>query len=122
MSTTINNKSRIRQDLLDAIKYENRQGKHGDAIGKQLGAHFVFKWIFQDTWRRVAASIDTANKCKFHTAESLFNDATAWAEYHKPIRIAIGRCLAYFVENEMLPLFCVNPHASNKQYMVIPDQ
>lgn len=84
----------------------------------QLGPHFVFRWIFQEAWKHVSASIVTAKSWKFHSSEDLFNDAERWAALKKPIHIAIGRCLAYFVNKEMLPLHCVNPHASNKLYVL----
>ena len=111
----------IRADRFDVIKYEKRPGKKGAVIGMQFGAHFVFKWIFEDAWKNISTGIATADRYKFHTVESLFNNPEVWDGYAtKGIHIAIGRCLKYFVENKMLPLFCVNPHASsNKLYMVI---
>ena len=111
----------IRVDLFDVIQYEKHPGKKGAMIGMQLGAHFVFKWMFEDAWKNISAGIAKADRYKFHTVESLFNNPEVWGGYEaKGIHIAIGRCLKYFVENKMLPLFCVNPHAtSSKLYMVI---
>ncbi|SFC17613.1 hypothetical protein SAMN05216344_110125 [Polaromonas sp. OV174] len=119
MKSEIDITARIRVDSFEAIKYEKRPGKKGAVIGMQLGAHFVFRWIFEDAWKHISAGIATADRCKFHAAESLFNNPEVWDGYEaKGIHIAIGRCLAYFVRKEMLPLFCVNPYASNKLYMV----
>lgn len=108
----------IRADRFEAIKYETRPGKNGVVIGMQLAAHFVLRWIFQDAWKHISAGMATADRYKFHTAKSLFNDCEAWAGHERSTCIAIGRCLAYFVSKEMLPLHCVNPHASNKLYVV----
>lgn len=110
----------IRHDFFSAIQYQKRKGRKGTVIGMQLGAHFVFRWVFQDAWKHISASIMTANRCDFHTAKSLFNDAEAWAGLETKEAIAIGRCLRYFVDSKMLPLFCMNPHATGtKFYMVI---
>lgn len=120
MKSERNITSAIRTDRFEAIEYIKHPGRKSTAIGLQLGAHFVFKWIFQDAWNHISGNIATADRFKFYTTESLFNDADAWAGFGTPIRIAIGRCLRYFVDNEMLPLFCVNPHATSaKLYMVV---
>ena len=111
--------ARIRTDRFEAIKYEKRSGKNGTVIGMQLSAHFVFERIFQDTWKHISVSVVTANRCKFHTAKSLFNDPEVWDGYDKGIHIAIGRCLKYFVENNMLPLHCVNPHISGAKLYAV---
>lgn len=118
MKSEINITTGIRVDRFEAIKYETRLGKNGAVIGMQLGAHFVLKWIFQDAWKHISAGMATADRYDFHTAKSLFNDCEAWAGHERSTCIAIGRCLAYFVTEEMLPLHCVNPHASNKLYML----
>lgn len=87
--------------------------------GKHLGPHFVFAWIFELAWAKISIGLTKVNKYKFHSTQALFDDDETWLAYEKPIRIAFGRCLAYFVRNEMLPLACVNPDASNKLYMVL---
>lgn len=120
MTTETNVATGIRHDLFAAIKYEKRPGKRGDVIGLQLDAQFVFKWLVVESWARFSASVVTASRCKFHSSEDLFNDAQRWGELEKPFHIAIGRCLAYFTRKPvLLPLFCVNPHQSNKLYWVI---
>lgn len=109
----------IRHDLFAAIKYENPQGRKGGVIGMQLGPHFVFRWIFLEAWKHISAGVLTVNKGDFHSSEALFNDAEAWAGHDIGTRIAIGRCLVYFVTHKMLPLQCVKPGGSNKLYGVI---
>lgn len=110
----------IRHDLFKGIKFEKRPGKkNGPVIGLQLGPQFVFSWLVKEAWENFAASIPTASTCKFYSSEDLFSDAERWAALATTLHVAIGRCLAYFVNNEMLPLECVNPHESNKLYRVI---
>lgn len=123
IKSEINITACIRADRFDVIKYEKRSGKKGAMVGMQLGVHFVFKWIFEDAWKNISAGIATADRNKAHTAKSLFNNPEVWNGYEaKGIRIAIGRCLKYFVENEMLPLFCVNPHATGSKLYTVIDQ
>jgi hypothetical protein len=112
-------KRAIRHDLFAAIKFVKRPGKKGPVIGLQLGRQFVFSWLVKEAWENFAASIPMASTCKFYSSEDLFNDAERWAALAKTLHFAIGRCLAYFVNNKMLPLECVNPHESNKLYRVI---
>lgn len=119
MTSEIDITAGIRTDLFDAIKYEIRSGKNGSVIGLELSAHFVFWWIFQDAWKHLSASVVTADKCKLYTAKSLFKDMEGWNRYEKGIHIAFDCCLKYFVENNMLPLHCVNPTScGTKSYEV----
>jgi hypothetical protein len=113
--------NQIRNDLFAAIDYEERRfDKKHTVKGKELGAHFVFAWIFEDAWNFISAGIAKADKYKFHSAKSLFNNAEVWAGYERPTQIAIGRCLAYFVDNKMMPLACVNPDGDGtKLYRIL---
>jgi hypothetical protein len=109
----------IRHDLFKAIKFESRSGNGGTMTGLQLGAHFVFKWIFQTAWDHFCARIPTASRCKMYTCEALFNDDETWSGYERGLHIAIGRCLMYFCEQAMLPVECANPRANGtKLYWV----
>jgi hypothetical protein len=112
----------IRHDLFQAIEFESRPGDGGTMTGLQLDAHFVFKWIVQTAWNHFCASIPTASRCKFYTCEALFNDKTEWASYERGIHIAIGRCLMFFCEQEMLPVECGNPHATYKKVYTVFDK
>ena len=119
MTTKIHT-SPIRQDLFDAIKFDNGANPKKDSpTGKQLGPHFVFAWIFHEAWTKITQGLATANKYQFHTTRALFNDDATWLGYEVSIRIAFGRCLVYFVTNKMLPLTCVNPHQDKKFYVIV---
>jgi len=117
--TETNNTPGIRTDLFAAIKYESRKCKSGTVIGLELGGHFVFRWIFQEAWKHISAGIMTADRCKFHTAKSLFNDADAWAKFGAN---AIGRCLRYFVDHRMLPLSVVNPNETGSKLYALTNR
>lgn len=118
MKSEIDIETHIRQDLFDAIRYEKRQNSHGPATGLQLSAHFVFKWIFKDAWSHISVGVTKVNPYKYHSTKSLFNDAAAWEGHETSTRIALGRCLVYFVREGMLPLECGNPDANNLIYAV----
>ena len=120
MTTNSNIADDIRHDLFAAIAYANRSGAKRAVTGIDLDGHFVFRWLVQEAWNHISASVMTASPYKFHTSEDLFNDPDRWAELEKPFRIAVGRCLAYFVRKKMLPLECANPWGNNKLYTVIP--
>ena len=119
MTTNSNISAGIRHDLFAAISYANRSGAKGVVTGMDLDGHFVFRWLVREAWDRISASVMTASPYKFHTSEDLFNCPERWVNLAKPFRIAVGRCLAYFVRHKMLPLECANPSMSNKLYTVI---
>lgn len=109
----------IRADLFAATKYETRQGKRGSMVGLQLSSHFVSKEIFETAWQTFRAAIGGADWSKQQTAKSLFNDPS-WDRLSFGRRIAIGRCLRYFVDQEFLPLRLLNPESTGtKKYSLI---
>jgi hypothetical protein len=119
MTTNSNISAGIRHDLFAAISYGNRSGAKGAVTGIDLDGHFVYRWLVRETWDRISASVITASPYKFYTAKELFDDPERWAVLETPFRIAVGRCLAYFVRKKMLPLECANPGMTNKIYTVI---
>ena len=106
----------IRQDRFDAMKFESFVGRKGSGVGKRLGHHWVFSWQFQTTWEKVCKGISAADWTKKQTAKSLFNDPEIWSAMKHGIRHAIGRCLRYFVDNGMLPLYVINPKSTGTKY------
>ena len=110
----------IRHDLLAAIKWEQRpgtKGKTGAVQGIQFPYRFVLKWAFDITWTCTSAGVLVAARYKPHSTEDLFSNAEVWCKYDSEMHRDFGRCLAYFVDKKMLPLYCFNPHESNKLYV-----
>lgn len=104
---------------VETIGFEARHGRNGPCVGMQLGWHFVFKSIFEQAWRRISASIANADKSQLHTAQSLFRHEN-WRNLSFGYRIAIGRCLRYFVKLGWLPLMIANPNSTGtKKYLVV---
>lgn len=89
----------------------------------QLGRHFVLKSLVVEAWKYIGAGIVTADRDTLHSTESLFSNPAVWDGYDeekkKGIHIALGRCLAYFVQHKMLPLERVNPDQTNALYRFI---
>lgn len=109
----------IRADRFAVTKFETRQGKGGPMDGLQLGRNFVFKDIVETGWQTFRTAIEGADWTKPQTAKSLFNDPN-WDRLSFGRRIAIGRCLRYFVDHEMLLLGLLNPESTGtKKYSLI---
>ena len=109
----------VRDDFFIALKYGKRNGKKGPSTGITLGRHWVFEWIFRSAWGRFTTGLATADWSKPQTAQYLYNDPD-WTSMNFGVRIAIGRCLRFFVNHEMLPLKVINPHSTGtKLYMPI---
>lgn len=116
MKTAIDITAGIRADRFAAIKYETLNGPGGIAVGKRLGLPWVLQWIFKKAWAHFCENIATVDWSKKQTAKSLFNDPDIWADMKHGIRQAFGRCLRYFVENGMLPLYVINPNSTGTKY------
>lgn len=107
----------VRHDLFMALRFAKRSGKKGPSTGLDLGRHWVFEGQIRTAWERIRAGLATADWSRPQTAESLFNDPN-WKSMKFGVRIAIGRCLRFFVNHGMLPLKVINPYSTGtKQYM-----
>lgn len=109
----------IRTDLFHAIKFETRRGKSVAVEGIQFPQRFVLQWMFDVTWKQVSAGVITATPYRLYSTEDLFDDSALWDRYDADMHRVFGRCLAYFSNNKMLPLACVNPDRNNKLYQKI---
>lgn len=115
MKTTTDFAAGIRNDLFETTEFDTRHGPKGSSVGKKLSSHWVFKSVFLASWQRICQGIETADWGKRQTAKSLYNDVT-WPKMSVGLRIAIGRCLRYFVDNGMLPLYVVNPQSTGTKF------
>lgn len=107
----------VRHDLFMTVSFAKRSGKKGPSTGLDLGRHWVLEWLFRSAWARFCSGLATADWSRPQTAESLFNDPN-WNSMKFGVRIAIGRCLRFFVNHGMLPLKVINPYSTGtKRYM-----
>lgn len=109
----------VRDDLFVALGYAKRNCKTGPSSGLDLGHHWVFEAQIRTAWTRICAGLASADWSKPQSAKALYNDL-GWTSLKCGVRIAIGRCLRFFVNHEMLPLKVINPHSTGtKLYMPI---
>lgn len=102
---------------LSSIDFEVRNGPWGPSVGKMLGWQWVFKDIFETALTRFDATLPTLDWSKPQTSKALYNDPD-WPEKKLVRRFAIGRCLRFFADRELLPLRCINPRATGtKKYV-----
>jgi hypothetical protein len=100
---------------IDDIKFERRNGPKGTITGLQLGRHWVFQNIVVTTYKRALASIPMLDWNVRQTAKALYGDP-AWESWEKGHRHAIGRCIRFFAEHDVLPLRVINPKATGTKY------
>jgi hypothetical protein len=109
----------VRDDLFESLKYDKPNCKKGQVSGRYLSRHFVFEWQFRTSWEKICAGLTTVDWSKPQTAKSLYN-YPGWNSMKFGMRIAIGRCLRFFVNQGMLPLRVINPNATGtKRYLPI---
>jgi hypothetical protein len=107
----------IRYDLFSSIQYQtsDRPSRCGHGRGRYLGIPWVFKWIFQETWDQACANLALVDWSQKQCTKTLF-DPEKWAKLSCGVQQACGRCLRYFADNGMLPIYVMNPTASGTKY------
>jgi hypothetical protein len=109
----------VRDDLYMSLKFAKRITKKGPSTGLDLGRHWVYEGQIQTAWKRICAGLASADWNRPQSAKALYNDPR-WDSMNFGVRIAIGRCLRFFVNHGMLPLQVINPTATGtKLYMPI---
>lgn len=102
------------------IEFETRQGPWGPSVGIQLGVPWIFKDIVVETYRRARASDSKLDWSVQQTAESMYSDPD-WRYIKVGRRLAIGRCVRFLADNDVLPLRVANPKAKGtKKYVRVP--
>jgi hypothetical protein len=81
------------------------------------GGYWVSKKIVELAWSQVRARFSALDWKVQQTAESLLGE-TFWKPRKCGQRIALGRCVKYFVDHEMLPLRVANPKKKGKRKYV----
>ncbi len=107
----------------DNIKFEARTGRGTTSDGLYItGNNWVPKARFVEMWEQAQKKLPLLDWSYPKPAKAFF-DPTAWKEIKRGRRIALGRCLRYFADHELLPIRCINPHkTSTKRYALIADQ
>ena len=85
------------------IKFGERGGSRANGLGLLTAGYWVEKEYFELAWTLIRADDPARDWHGKHTTVSLCNDPT-WKNRRVGKRIKIGRCVKYFVNEQMVPL------------------
>jgi len=83
-------------------------------LGLFLRGHWVTKKTVVAAWKRASTNVPGLNWQVVQTTETIYNDQN-WQLLPLAFRLALGRCIRFFVDKEMLPLEEVNPGKKGKR-------
>jgi|JI8StandDraft_1071087.scaffolds.fasta_scaffold531964_1 hypothetical protein len=86
------------------IKFIKRQLRYGSTVGLYIGGYFVSQSLVELMWSQAAESLPTLDWSRKQDVKSVFGDKELWLSHKIGARIALGRCLKFFVDHGMLPL------------------
>lgn len=99
----------------DDINFGQRGGTYKPGLGYLLpGGYWVKKKYFEVAWKNASENLHKLDWKFSQTAESLCGKP-CWLMQSFGERIALGRCIKYFVDHEMLPLRLANPGKKGKR-------
>lgn len=104
------------------IQFETRSGRGTTSLGLYLnGNNWVPKARIIEMWRQAQLMLPQLNWSSPKTTKSFFK-SDEWKDMKCGHRIALGRCLRYFAEHQLLPIRCINQHkkGTKKYAFVIP--
>ena len=84
------------------------------AIGQHLHGYWVSKSDFKLMWQYASVAMHQVDWSVPQSAETLYGKAR-WLDLKVGKRIALGRCLKYFAENDVLPVRVANPKKKGKR-------
>ena len=91
------------------IRYYERRGTDKPGRGLHLpGGYWVQESLFCLMWRRAIETLPNIDWSKKQTVVTIFGDAELWVSQKFGVRIALGRCLKYFADHDMLPIRVAN--------------
>lgn len=107
----------------DNIKFETRTGRGRTSDGLYInGYNWVPKDRFIEMWEQAQEKLPLLDWSHPKITKAFF-DLAVWKKIKLGRRIALGRCLRYFAEHQMLPIRCINPRQTGtKRYALITDQ
>lgn len=97
------------------IDFQERSGSKAPGLGLLLpGNYWVHKSHFDEAWKLIHAANPALDWQGEQIAETLCADPD-WKYRKCGIRIKLGRCVKYFVDQGMLPLKVANPGKKGKR-------
>ncbi len=84
-------------------------GRYGSSKGLRVrGGYWVSKDLVDLMWLHASKALPNLDWSKRQTAVTIFDDSKKWLSYAFGARLALGRCLKYFADHDMLPIRVAN--------------
>lgn len=96
------------------IKFHNRNESGEPDFGRYLHGYWVPKSDFERMWRAAIVELPKLDWSKLQCAETLYG-TERWLAHKVGKRIALGRCLKFFADNNMLPIQVANRRKGGKR-------
>jgi hypothetical protein len=90
------------------IKFIKHPPRYGSTVGLYIGRYLVSQSLVELMWSQAAASLPTLDWSRKQDVKSVFGDKEFWLSHKIGARIALGRCLKFFVDHGMLPMLEAN--------------
>lgn len=90
------------------INFTEGDGRYGSSRGLRIRGYWVSKDLFDLMWQSASSTMPNLDWSKPQTVVTLFGDQEEWISYPFGARIALGRCLKYFVDHDVLPIRLAN--------------
>jgi|PlaIllAssembly_1097288.scaffolds.fasta_scaffold1066923_2 hypothetical protein len=105
------------------IQFQTRAGHRGKTLGMYVnGNNWVPKAQFRKMWDRAQEMIPRLDWTYPKTTKAFF-ERNHWKALKLGHKLALGRCLRYFADHELLPIRCINPEKKGtKRYAPIAQQ
>ena len=90
------------------INFTVRSDLYGSRKGLDIRGYWVSKNLVDLMWLRAQQVLPTLDWSKPQTVVSIFGDFEEWKSNSFGARIALGRCLKFYVDHDMLPIQITN--------------
>ena len=88
--------------------------REGYGVGRHVRGCWVGKSSLEIMWQHASIAISQLNLSEQQTTETLFGK-TEWRDVEFKRRLSLGRCLRFFVDNNMLPIKIANEGKKGKR-------
>lgn len=107
----------------DNIKFETRAGRGTKNLGLYInGNNWVPKDRLIEMWEQAQKMLPLLVWSYPKTTKAFF-ERDHWKQFKRGKQQALGRCLRYFADHQMLPIRCINPNkkCTKKFALVLPN-
>ena len=91
------------------IKFLEHNWRYESSVGLYIRGYWVPKSLIDLMWASAVESLPTLDWSRKQGVVTIFGNKKNWVSLSIGVRIALGRCLKYFVAQGMLPISEANP-------------